>query len=760
MLQHYNSLSILQKEPTLNRDALLSWSTVPAWRSLLGLVFFLFTSLSVYAQTHRTCATIEVNKANKAGRVGAESTEAFEQWLDGKIQQSKNTPQRTEATGIYTIPVVVHIIHNGEAVGTGTNISDSQVESQIRILNEDYRRKSGTRGYNTNPVGADTEIEFRLALTDPEGFPTKGILRVKGSKQTWTQEEDATLKSLSYWPSEQYLNIWVCNLGTNTLGYAQFPESDQVSGVSALGEEEAMLDGVVIGYKYFGDEGAVLVSGNDFRYGRTTTHEVGHFLGLRHIWGDAPIAASGCYVDDYCSDTPNAREANYDCPASDSTTCTSPKQREMVENYMDYTDDACMSIFTAEQKLRMRTVLENSPRRASLLTSPGLEVVRLIADNARIVGLTDPEPYLCENTFAPVIVLRNYGNNPLHAVKFVYQVTSGDTLSYNWTGNLATTQIDTVTLPSLQALPGEYAFSIRILSSNGNADADTTMNTVEVPLKVLIPQELPFWANFDKNFLPGDWQVLSENNAVGWTDIPVPTTSNTSNKAAYLNYYQSRNTDTQDVLLTAAYDLSTVTEAYLVFDVSYARRGLSQDGLAVSVSTDCGNSFSRENTLYQKTGSSLATTTATSSQAWSPMQENHWRVETINLSRYIGQKAVRFAFTGTNDGGNNLYLDNVRVVFRKETIEEEVNGYRNLSQALQIFPNPNSGKFNILFNVYEPKNVEVRIFNLIGQQVMYQSINGAQDVYEMDLTALPAGMYLVNASSGKEEVTKKVVIFH
>jgi hypothetical protein len=713
----------------------------------------------VFAQTHRSCSTVEVNKQHAAARMGVDTEESFEQWLADKIQLSKNALNRTSGE-IYTVPVVVHVIHNGEAIGTGTNISDAQVQSQIRILNEDFRRKAGTRGFNTHPDGADTEIEFRLALTNPDGFPTTGIVRVQSTRQTWNTDEEVALKSLSYWNSQFYLNIWVCNLETGTLGYAQFPESDQIQGVSDIGEENGSLDGVVVGYKYFGDEGAVLVSGNDFRFGRTTTHEVGHFLGLRHIWGDAPFASLGCAFDDYCADTPNTRQANYDCPASDSTTCTTPKLREMVENYMDYTDDACMNIFTEDQKLRMRTVLENSPRRASLLTSPGLSAVTLVANNIGIERVQTPGSFICGNVVSPVVVVRNFGSNPVSSVRFTYQISNGSTVDYTWNGQLATAARDTVYLPAASVSPGTYVFGISVVQVNGQSDTETANNTAQSSFQAVSIQSVPFWANFDKALLYEGWMVWDEDNTITWRDTLVSRAGNSRNRAAYLNYYQSTTTDEQDALLTAPYNLSEATQAYLMFDVSYARRQSLEDGLEVMVSTDCGNTFNSENTIYQKTGSRLSTATSASFQAWYPTLPEHWRTETINLSGYIGQESVRFAFVGTNTGGNNMYVDNIRVVFRTNTIEEEVNGYKDLPNAFQIYPNPSRGRFNVRFNVYEPRNVQVQVYSSLGQQVYSTLIDQAKDSYEVDLAGLPAGMYLVNAFGDGEKVTRRIVISH
>ena len=272
----------------------------------------------------------------------------------------------TAEDNIIRIPVVVHVIHNGEPVGTGPNISQAQVQSQIEVLNEDFRRKEGTNGFNDHPDGADTEIEFYLATQDPNGrsLAEPGIDRVNGRRNSWPRGPirnplDNSVKPQTIWPPDRYFNIWTVNFGgfvsRDLLGYAQFPSNSGLPGLNT-NEGAASTDGIVVGYKYFGssDKGNFPDLWAPFDKGRTTTHEVGHWLGLRHIWGDGD-----CTVDDYCADTPNVGEANIGCP----TGARSCGEIPMVENYMDYTDDPCMNIFTQDQKERMLTVLRNSPRR-------------------------------------------------------------------------------------------------------------------------------------------------------------------------------------------------------------------------------------------------------------------------------------------------------------------------------------------------------------------------------------------------------------
>jgi len=315
------------------------------------------------------CSSVEQERALQQQYPNRLNDKEFEKWIAPLVTEHKNRTlsKNAKTTAIISIPVVVHVIHNGDAIGTGENITNAQVQSQIKVLNDDFRKMSGTRGANNHPAGADVEIEFCLAAVDPSGNMTNGINRKEFTNASFTQTEVNTLvKPSTQWDPTKYLNIWVVRFTDNSLlGYAQFPSAANLAGLPTNGGE-ATTDGVVIVYHAFGtadaNDGSFILN-NTYKYGRTTTHEVGHWLGLRHIWGDGD-----CNVDDYCNDTPIAADANYDCPASKDTCPASPGV-DMIENYMDYTKDACMNIFTNDQKARILTVLQNSPRRKELINS-------------------------------------------------------------------------------------------------------------------------------------------------------------------------------------------------------------------------------------------------------------------------------------------------------------------------------------------------------------------------------------------------------
>lgn len=246
--------------------------------------------------------------------------------------------------GRRVIPVVVHVVSKGD----GPEVTDDQVRSQIRILNEDYSASNSDIAKVPRPFGmraTDACVGFTLATVDPEGRSCDGIVRVRTDRESFTSDDG--VKSVSTggadpWATERYLNIWVCELSGGLLGYAQFPG----------GPPET--DGVVILLSAFGDVGTAVAP---FDRGRTTTHEVGHWLNLRHIWGDD---GSGCAGSDFVDDTPNQAGPNYGKPEFPTVSCENGPDGDMFMNYMDYVDDSAMHMFTVGQASRMISTLEGS----------------------------------------------------------------------------------------------------------------------------------------------------------------------------------------------------------------------------------------------------------------------------------------------------------------------------------------------------------------------------------------------------------------
>ncbi|ROO86057.1 pregnancy-associated plasma protein-A [Actinocorallia herbida] len=286
--------------------------------------------------------------------------------IENRALQYETARISPERRGVATIPVVVHVVHNPEI--PEQNIGDEQIHSQIAVLNRDFRAKNPDVS-KVPPVWrslvADSMVEFRIATVDPFGEPTDGIVRVETHRRKFeicaspgcpASERDQVKSSAAggadAWPSDRYLNIWVCQLGSTPgggtlLGYAQFPGGPP------------QTDGVVITHSCFGTTGTAQAP---FDGGRTATHEIGHWLDLFHIWGDDDGA---CSNDDKVADTPNQANANVGKPGFPHVSCRNGPNGDMFMNYMDYVDDDAMFMFTQGQRERMNACLEGA--RASLL---------------------------------------------------------------------------------------------------------------------------------------------------------------------------------------------------------------------------------------------------------------------------------------------------------------------------------------------------------------------------------------------------------
>ena len=254
---------------------------------------------------------------------------------------------------------------------------------------------------------------------------------------------------MSYWPAEDYLNIWVAPLTGSLLGFAQFPQSDTEPGLEDASAYR-LTDGVVIDSEYFGSNSSV----NPISKGRTATHEVGHFLGLRHIWGDG-----GCDTDDFCEDTPQVDGANYNCPSGEVVSCGN---KDMFQNYMDYTNDVCMNLFTRNQSERMIAVLENSPRRKRLLISKGGLPPAVAENDLGIKRIVSPIPISCDNISNPEIVVRNYGENNINNFEILYKINA-DTIDTIYQ-SIVLTPLDSikVAFPSFM-LPDDQDFTFEFI---------------------------------------------------------------------------------------------------------------------------------------------------------------------------------------------------------------------------------------------------------------------------------------------------------
>lgn len=477
------------------------------------------------------CSAVEYEVGLKKKYPTRMSDQEFEAWLAPLVEKAKQEriAGKSQNGGIITIPVVVHVIHSGEPYGTAPNITDEQVQSQITVMNQDFRRMSGTPGFNSNPVGADTMIQFALAKVDLNGNPTNGINRVNLCAPSWDMDDiDDIVKPATIWDATQYMNMWSINFSDSSLlGYAQFPSNSGLQGLNANGGL-AITDGVVANWSTFGstDFGTFPMNA-PYDKGRTMTHEVGHFLGLRHIWGDSTCG------NDFCADTPTAHTANYTCNPNIAS-CTDPNIKEMVQNYMDYTNDQCMNIFTINQKDRITAVMNNSPRRSTLKTSVKDIAIPLFANDAEVKLENSCGATATCTVAAPVLIsLYNRGTSTLTSATINYTI-NGAPYSFSWSGSLAQNKYAIVALPGVST-SATVPLSVSVATVNGVADQRATNNTATgtynspaVPntlsTTVQFNLQLDYWGSETK------WTLKNGAGATlysggPYTDVPNPTTS-------------------------------------------------------------------------------------------------------------------------------------------------------------------------------------------------------------------------------------------
>ncbi len=343
---------------------------------LLILMFVLQNQAIAQKPDIIRCGTVEHNEYLRSQHPSLSNTAEFEKWMAQRISEIKrlndhkpNPENQKYGIQKYVIPIIFHIIHNGEAVGATPNIAAQYIDAQLEQLNLDFANLSGS----SYGVAADAEIQFCAAKIDPDGncLAEPGINRINRNDLGLNAPPysdtyfNTSIKPNSQWNPDHYLNIWTGDL-SGLLGFAQLPEASYLEGIHN-NNGLAITDGCVIKYSAIGSVAVPFPSGNEFNLGRTLTHEIGHFLGLRHTWGDG-----ACDKDDFCEDTPRQGNSSSGCPVGNDS-CSSEPGLDMVENYMDYSNDDCMHTFTADQRDRMLVVMDpelGSVRRASLNDSP------------------------------------------------------------------------------------------------------------------------------------------------------------------------------------------------------------------------------------------------------------------------------------------------------------------------------------------------------------------------------------------------------
>lgn len=604
---------------------------------------------------HRTCATEEVNsriqeelKRLNPGYNTARSTNSAPAYT-----------LRTGATNVtYTLPVIVHVIHNGEAVGTGYNINALQIKSQLDVLNEDYRNTNADGALTPSvyqPVRADMEVQFVPAKYDPNGnlLAEPGIDRVNRNTKGFTAPPygtaagntayiDNTIKPATYWDPSRYINIWVMDINGGILGYAQFPNNTAGLGGLNTSGGLASTDGVVISYVAYGSR-AKYPSGNygtgtnPYDKGRTLSHELGHWFSLRHIWGD------GACATDYCADTPTQQAANFGCVTFPHVTCSNVTG-DMSMNYMDYSDDACLYMFTQAQKARLQAVMAVTPRRSELAAS-AVGCPSLVAATATNSGAA------CAGT------------------SITLSATGPAGATYAWTGpnGFTSTQQNPILANVTSAMAGEYIVQVSVTTGACSNFASTTVTVNPAP-------PVPALAPSVNTVCPGSSATLSASGitaatlprenfngtatgwtlansgaaTTGWKYTPAPYTyAPLSNYSIDGTTFVLANSDiggsgsvTNTTLTSPVFSTNGYSSLTLTFQ--HYLRYISGDVAAVEVTTNGGTTWTAAATYGATQGTTTTPATAT-----------------VNLNAYINRPAVQVRWRYATSWAWYWALDNV-----------------------------------------------------------------------------------------------------
>jgi hypothetical protein len=683
----------------------------------------------------RRCATMEVLKnsleKDPALKVSYENDMKRIQQL--AAERAGNPLAREMATPVY-IPVVFHIV-----LPDPTEVTDKMLEDQLAVLNRDF---AGLNGDSIiipaafKPLFGKSKIQFVLAKRTPGNLPSTGIERIVTTQASFTINNNvkhAATGGANAWSSSRFLNIWVCRLSGGILGYSTFPTSASADEQGIVIYNATLPGGSLAGY-------------ND---GRTLTHETGHFFFLYHIWGDDDGACNG---SDGVSDTPNQADASSGCHTGVLTdACATVAPGIMYQNYMDYSSDGCMAMFTLLQVTRMETAMANY--RSSLTTSNG--AVSPLKDNdAQLVSIDNPFNRVCDTKFSPVITLRNYGALILTSVDINASVDNGTPVQTHWTGSLASMSSVPVTLNGITAgNTGSHVLKIQLSSPNGATDLGTANDTLSKAFVFPVAVTPPLTEGFESDvFPPANWDILNADGSYTWERVTgVAKTGTASMMLRNISYTQNGQID---YLRLPQVTIADADSAFLSFQVAAAVQTNTGtmlnywDTLQVLVSTNCGNSFT---SLYKKWGSSLITRTGITTSSFVPTA-GEWRKDSVNLTPYINKGPVMIAFANSTGNENNVYIDDINLYKKTSNLNLEKNGWL-------ITPNPSTGPVKVRFST-TPVNLKgISIFNSTGQKIAEQIINNntPATLYSFNLGKYASGVYIIRLAYSDHTVSKKFI---
>ncbi len=627
----------------------------------------------------------------------------------------------TDATGkktiLYVMPVVWHIVHdNGPE-----NISKATIDAEMAKLNEDYQKLNADI-VNAHAafagIAADVQIEFRLARLDPDGNCTEGITRTVSDK-TYAMDESAKfVAGAQSWNrnGRYYMNIWLGQaIGSGAGGYAFYP-----------GNVPMNQDGIVL---------------RAAQLGNTVTHEVGHWLNLAHMWGSTndPGLTSNCSSDDGVADTPNTM-GQTGC-AEGTSSCGSV---DNVQNYMDY--NFCDVMFTEGQKSRMH---------AALNSDTGKRMTMVSNSNRQLTGTDDPYEWnpVCTLVGADFLYNKEYICEGEQVTFEDYNTYNGTPTQWDWTFTGGTPNASSLENPTITYnTAGVYGVTYSPGNGAGWATPAVKNNIITVS-SINADFIIPVVEGFENTTsFNNEWTIYTESGN-SWQNTT--TGSYTGNRSVrVLNYTNSINDYTE--LISPSYDLTALNNPFMEFKWAFARKTTGgNDQLIVYYSLDCGNSWTIKSV---QAGASMATTATTTNGSWIPSGTADWKTKTIDFSSLANESNVRFKFRFKNNGGNNIYLDDINIDGTVGiTHQDKINN-------LKVYPNPMNESAVISFNLKNNvNNLNIVLRDVLGNEVTRivnnQSFSAGKYTLAIDKEQkLSSGLYFIEFNADNSIQTEKLIV--
>lgn len=655
--------------------------------------------------------------------------------IEGNLQALLGTnPDYRVGGGVVTIPVVIHVVYSQPEV----NITMARIQSQLDVLNRDFRKLNADTASIPSvwtSTMADAEIEFCLATVDPHGNPTNGVTRTSTTVTGFWDNISMKFDSLGGkdgWPSDDYLNVWVSNLGAPR-GFAQFPGFFPET------------DGIAIDWRLFGRYSP------PFRQGRTLIHEIGHWLNLYHTWG---ANGSSC-SSDFVADTPDQGTWTNGCPNFPLLDSCSPSGSGiMFMNYMDYTNEECLNSFTNGQVARMHATMATS--RQGILNSTKCAPLNLQQVDAAIASIESPSGTFCDIAIDPEFVLGNFGSNPLTSCTINYQLDSGTVHTINWTGHLASLLRVTVPIPTLTPPAGPHILKVWVTNPNGGIDGQpsndqksTSFNNSYPPTGWAAPINESFEPEF---FPPSGWSIENPDSFYTWERISGISAYGVGQGCIRMNGFSYYVLGEEDYLNLPILDLSTSSAAEMSFDVAYSlyNSAFYDDSLSVQVSTNCGNTWTD---VYKQGGQGLTTTPVPITGSEFSPTGSEWRTEVLDLTPFANKASVMIRFRHLNSHQNNLYIDNINV---NGSVAAQSPLLPNIE--FELFPNPSRDRILLTVSDGLHKGTTLRIINSLGGIAKaIEPRSYGQTSLELDVADLGAGIYFLELQTSRGTGVKKFI---